>query len=306
MSAPVTVRTITSFKPGSSETRFGQLEFLGGLEFSSKQSLLGSLSSIRFYPDGEHFLSVLDTGFWLTGRISRNDSGRIDNLSDLSITPMLDKSGTSPSWKGASDAEGVALRKGQVIVSFERIHRVDVYPDPGFEVSPPLRTMDILIPLGEMRANGGLETVVVSPEKSALEGAVLTIAERSVDAKGNLFAAVLEGPMKGIFKVKRDDPWDVTDGAFLPNGDLLLLERRFSFLSGFGMRIRRIAGTSIRPGALLDGPVQIEADFSDQIDNIEGMDVVQGKDGTSHIILVSDDNQSILQRNLMLEFRLID
>jgi hypothetical protein len=34
--------------------------------------------------------------------------------------------------------------------------------------------------------------------------------------------------------------------------------------------------------------------------------VVAGPDGHAHVILVSDDNHSILQRNLMLEFRLID
>ena len=46
--APVQVRQIATFKPGSTETRFGALEFVGGLEFTSKESLLGSMSSIRF------------------------------------------------------------------------------------------------------------------------------------------------------------------------------------------------------------------------------------------------------------------
>ncbi|MBN9053567.1 MAG: esterase-like activity of phytase family protein, partial [Rhizobiales bacterium] len=100
------------------------------------------------------------------------------------------------------------------------------------------------------------------------------------------------------------DPWDITDGAFLPNGDLLLLERRFRLLDGMGMRIRRIDGDTIRPGAVVDGEVLIDADLRQQIDNMEGLDVVAMAKDDIRIIVVSDDNHSILQRNLMLEFRL--
>lgn len=302
--APVQVRQIATFKPGSTQSRLGQLEFVGGLEFTSKQSLLGSMSSIRFYPDGKGFVSVLDTGHWLTGKLEHDEQGRPSSLADLRITAMRDASGDEPSGKGDIDAEGVSLRAGQVIVSFERNHRVDIYPDPGFEQAKPFRSLDILIPKGELRGNGSLETVVVAPPDGPLKGAALTIAERSVDRQGRLYAAILEGPLKGQFKVKRDEPWDVTDGAFLPGGDLLLLERRFSFIGGVGMRIRRIPADSIRPGAVIDGPVLLEADQNDQIDNMEGLDVVTGPDGRPHLILVSDDNHSILQRNLLLEFRL--
>jgi hypothetical protein len=38
---------------------------------------------------------------------------------------------------------------------------------------------------------------------------------------------------------------------------------------------------------------------------MEGLDVMQLPDGDIRIVIVSDDNHSIMQRNLMLEFRLI-
>jgi len=72
------------------------------------------------------------------------------------------------------------------------------------------------------------------------------------------------------------------------------------------MRIRRIAGADIRPDAVVDGKVIFEANSREQIDNMEGIDVFRAADGTLHLILVSDDNHSILQRSLMLEFRLSD
>ncbi|MBP2550237.1 hypothetical protein J2858_003173 [Neorhizobium galegae] len=304
--APVVAKPITSFKAGSDQTRFGAFEFVGGLQLTSSEPLFGAWSSFRLRADGVHFVGVADTGHWLTGRLVRDAVGRLSGLAEVSITPMRDARGEEPRVKGDSDAEGLALRRGQAIVSFERRHRVDVYPDPGFEHARPERSLDILIPKRELRSNGSLETVLVAPLESALKGAVITIAEQSVDADGNLYAAILEGPLKGQFKVVRNDPFDVTDGAFLPNGDLLLLERRFSILGGVGMRIRRIAGKSLKPGALVDGPVLLEADMGFEIDNMEGIDVVAGPDGHAHVILVSDDNHSILQRNLMLEFRLVE
>ncbi|MEK1866862.1 MAG: esterase-like activity of phytase family protein, partial [Ensifer adhaerens] len=45
-------------------------------------------------------------------------------------------------------------------------------------------------------------------------------------------------------------------------------------------------------------------DMGYQIDNMEGLDVVVRPDGEVRVIVVSDDNHSILERNLMLEFRL--
>lgn len=297
-------RIISHFAVGSSERAFGKLEFVGGITFSSPNRLLGAVSSIRFRPDRLHFVAVLDTGHWLTGRIQRDGEGALSGLSDLHITSMLNSDGESGNAKATMDAEGLALASGAAIVSFEQRHRVDVYPDPGFETSRPSGRYQIPYPRSGLRGNRGFETLVVAPAEGPLAGAAVIIAERSLDEQGNLLAAILDGPMKGTFSVVRNDPYDATDGAFLPNGDLLLLERRFRLSDGAGMRIRRIRGADIRPGAVVDGEVLIDADMSHQIDNMEGVDVVQMPDGDIRIIVVSDDNHSILQRNLMLEFRL--
>lgn len=299
----VTAKPISQFKPGSDQTVFGPLEFLGGIEFRSDESRVQSLSSIRFRPDGVHFVSVLDTGEWLTGQIMREASGRLSGLAGVAVSPILMRNGRAGS-KSSSDAEGLALRDGEAFVSFEQQHRVDAYPDPGFETSRPSRSVDFLIPRHELRRNAGIETLVASPASSPLAGGLVAIAESSRDAAGNLLAAIVDGPLKGQFTVVRHDPYDATDGAFLPNGDLLLLERRFSFIGGMGMKIRRIKGADIRPGALVDGEVLIDVGTDHAIDNMEGIDVVAGPDGSLHLIIVSDDNGLFLQRNLMLEFRL--
>lgn len=302
---PVVNRAFSQFVLGSEQRIFGKLEFLGGLSYSSSNPLLGAISAIRFREDHERFVAVLDTGHWLTGHIERDASGHLSGLADLKVRSMIDRDGQTEKVKGRMDAEGLALAKGEALVSFEVVHRIDAYPDPGFMDARPRRHLRVPIERREMRANRGMEALAMSPATGPLGAVPVVVTERSLDPEGNVFAAVLGGPRSGLFTVKRSDPWDITDGAFLPNGDLLLLERRFRLSDGMGMRIRRIDGEAIRPGAMVDGEVLIDADLGHQIDNMEGLDVVEMAPGDIRIIAVSDDNHSILQRNLMLEFRLL-
>ncbi len=133
-------------------------------------------------------------------------------------------------------------------------------------------------------------------------GRLVVVSEKSLDKDGNIFGAVLDGPRKGIFTVKRNGNFDITDGAFLPDGDLLLLERSFSMADGVKMRLRRIEAATIAPGQVADGPVMLDTDMAYQIDNMEAIDVWRRDDGQLMVSMMSDDNHSMLQRNLYLEF----
>jgi hypothetical protein len=106
--------------------------------------------------------------------------------------------------------------------------------------------------------------------------------------------------------VRRTGTFDVSDCALLPSGDLLLLERKFSLVSGVGIRIRRIPLNAFKPGAVVDGPSIFEADLGNEIDNMEGLDVHRDADGDLVLTMISDDNFSMLQRTLLLQFRLVE
>ncbi len=303
---PVSIEAqpISAFKIRSDETRFGPFEYLGGLELSSPDRLFGGLSAMRLKPDRNGFIAVLDTGHWFTGRFERDTDGRPAGVADAAITAMRGPDGKVAQARYYVDAEGLAIDGDRVLVSFEREHRIEIYPLDGIPTAAPTGQLPHGIPLYEFRRNKGLETVAVAPRGTALDGAVIAVSEKSINKKGDIFAAIVTGPGKGVFFVRRHRPYDVTDGDFMPNGDLLLLERRFSIAEGVGMRIRRIAGSDIRAGRTVDGEVLLETDFSYQIDNMESIDVYAGPDGETRIMLASDDNQSLLQRTLILEFRM--
>ena len=305
---PIAVRSteIRQFDKNSAAARFGSLTFLGGLQFSSSDGRLHGFSAIRLMPGGERFVAVTDNGCWITGAIARDGDGRPTGLSDVAARPLTDLAGRQIAGKARGDAESLAIDPDgrTATVGFEQRHRIWAY-DLDHLGEGRARDLPLPFPVGELRANKGLETLAIAPKASPLRGAMVTVAEHSIDAAGNLFAGIVGRDQEhgSAFKVRRDDGWEVSDGDFLPDGDLLLLERRFQgIFSGLGIRIRQIPGASIRAGALVDGPVVFEADLSDEIDNMEGLDVWQDAAGRTRLTLVSDDNGSIFQRNLLLEF----
>lgn len=297
---------INRFCRGSNETRFGRVEFSGGFEMRSDAPAFGQLSALRFLTPGADFIGVADHGYWFFGTIMRDEAGTPTGVADFRMQAMVGKDGRPLADKVEKDAEGLAIGDGIATVSFERMARVWEYALDPAGMGPPLRDLDFVIPRQELRYNRGMETVLHADPRGLHHGARIVIAERSIDGNGDLFAAILEGPERGVFKVRRSDGYDVTDGALLDNGDLLLLERRFSTILGVGVRLRRIRGDSVRKGALVDGPVLMEAGLACQIDNMEGLDVWRREDGELMISMLSDDNQSFLQRTIYLEFLLRD
>jgi hypothetical protein len=302
----IVARPINQFRIGSSERRFGTLEFVGGIEMTSRGRNFGSLSAFRFLKPGADFIGVADTGFWFFGTIEHDADGKPSGVVDFRMMEMVDDTGAATREKWDTDAEGLAVNGDIATASFERGHRVSEYRIDPEGMGPPLRNLDFVIPSRELRQNRGMETIAHAHPHGIHAGGRVVVSEKSLDPKGNIFAAIIEGPDKGIFTVKRNGEFDITDGVFLPSGDLLLLERSYSMARGVAMRLRRIYGESVRKGALADGPVLLEANMSYQIDNMEGLDVWRRDDGALIVSIVSDDNHSILQRNLYLEFKLLE
>ena len=298
----ITARPIEKFHIGRDEKMFGPLEFVGGLEMTASANDFGALSAFRFTSPGKDFVGVADTGFWYFGSIVRDAQGRPSGIENFRMVQMVDDTGHPIGEKWLVDAEGLDVKNGIATVGFERDHRIAQFRLDPADMKAPFRQLDFLVPERELRQNRGFETVTRAHPFGQHEGGLVVVSEKSLDKQGNIFAAIIEGPNKGVFTVKRSGDFDITDGAFLPNGDLLLLERSYRIADGVKMRLRRIYGESVAKGQVADGPVLFTADMAYQIDNMEGLDVWQRADGATMVSIVSDDNHSILQRNLYLEF----
>jgi hypothetical protein len=147
---------------------------------------------------------------------------------------------------------------------------------------------------------------VFVPKGLPLAGTLIAISERGLDKAGNTIGFLIGGASPGNFAVRRSSNFDITDAALLPGGDVLLLERRFSWSSGLAVRMRRVALGEIKPGAVVDGPILFDVDLGYEIDNMEGLSVHRSAGGETILTLISDDNFSALQRTLLLQFTLVE
>jgi hypothetical protein len=303
----ISAAQIPAFRPGSGDTRFGTLEFRGGLVLSSPDSRFGSLSGLDYAQDGR-LVAITDTGFWFAARLM-TEGDRPTGMSDAGVASLRDETGKAITGKTRGDAEALRIGAlgGQVsaYVSFEGRTAVRRYRTPSDFAEARGELLPLPKSIGRLPRNQGLEAIALPPPGSRIDGALVLIAERSLDQDGNHRGFIVGGPLPGSFGIVRSKDFDVTDAAFLPDGDLLVLERRFSYASGVAMRLRRFAAADIRPGALLTGEVQVEADMAYAIDNMEGLAVSHGASGETLIDIVSDDNQNYLfQRTILLRFAL--
>ncbi len=311
VTAPVAIevhaRPIPAFDPRDpQQARFGALEYRGGLVLTSRFPGFGGLSAWRWLDaKGERFIAVSDKGSWFTGRILYR--GReMTGLGDVEAAPLLGPDGRPITARGWFDSEAIALDGSFVYVALERVNQVLRYDfSNGFT-----RARGEVVPLPpaarKLPNNKGLEALVMVPKGLPLAGTLIAISERGLDRNGNLIAFLVGGPTPGQFSVVRSNNFDVSDAVLLANGELLVLERKFSWLAGVAIRIRRIALKSLAPGAVVDGPSIFEADLGHEIDNMEGIDAHVTPQGDTVLTMVSDDNFSMLQRTLLLQFALVE
>jgi hypothetical protein len=302
----IRARPIEAFQPAAPDRKiFGSLEFRGGLELSSAANNFGGLSSIRVAPDGTNFLAITDKADWLRGRIVYRD-GRPVGITAAEMGPMLGPDGRAITARGWYDTEALTLEGNIAYVALERVHRILRFDYGKDALLARAQTVPVPPELAKLPSNRGIECLVTMPKGTPLAGALVAVSERSIDHEGNIRGFLIGGPKPGTFTVRRKDDFDIVDCALMASSDLLILERFFTWQKGVAMRIRRVPLTNIVPGALLDGPSLIQADMGYQIDNMEGLSVHRVADGTIVLTLVSDDNFSIIQRTLLLQFALLD
>jgi len=278
-------------------TRFGSLLFRSGLDLKSDVSAFGGFSGLWRSPKGDEIVALADNAQVLKARVEMSD-GRLSGLSHAVLAPLLLSSGQLARRSRYYDTESLAIAGAAAFVGVERNHAVIRYErsrDGALVAGVPIKAPQ---ELRDLSNNGGLEALALAPRRSSLAGALVGLSE---GGKG----FILTGSRQGMFTIALRGGFDVTDMAFLDNGDALILERRFSIFGGFGCRLRRIAASAIRAGATgVDGEAVYESDASHRIDNMEGISLHR-EGGETVVTLISDNNfNTNLQRTLLLEFSL--
>ncbi|MEA2939676.1 MAG: hypothetical protein QOD09_205 [Bradyrhizobium sp.] len=302
----VNARPIPSFDTRDrARTRFGALEYRSGLILTSRFRGFGGLSGWRLDAKGEQFISMSDKGTWFTGRIVYHGHQMV-GLADVEAAPMLGGDGKPIAARGWFDTEAIARDGPLVYIGLERVNQILKFDFAKGGTRSRGEVIAVPPAMRKLPYNKGLESLVMVPKGLPLEGTLIAISERGLDGHGNIIGFLIGGPQPGDFSVRRSDNFDISDAVVLRTGDLLILERKFSLLTGVGIRIRRIALRSVTRGATLDGPGIFEADLGNEVDNMEGIDAHVTSDGDTVLTMISDDNFSMIQRTLLLQFTLME
>jgi hypothetical protein len=235
-----------------------------------------------------NLVAVTDFGWWFGA--SLDDDGGSLRLTNARLAPMRDHSGARYS-KAGGDAEGLTRQGDDMVVSFERDHRLMVLHDSGRLGSPiQSRTFE------QLRTNKALEALATLPDNR-----LIVIAEGPDDQGFPIFVVDLSGEITEA-RLPRVGFHLVTGADVGPDGFLYLVLREYSPIFGVSIRVMRY---HLGPNGLpiYDSAETLAAFEADSgIDNMEGIALDRGLEGDVTLWLISDDNFRLSQRTLLVQF----
>ena len=294
-------------------TSVGQLVqgliYRGGLQLNSATDTFGGLSAIGFVGTDGKLVTVSDRGNFISGQLIYDEAQTPLSLIGVGIAPIQNSRGADLPNAFTRDAEALTVierpdNRSAVRVGFENLTRVaDFHLENGVPIGP---ASEVVIPewIEAARTNESLEAVCIAPPASPVAGSTLLLTEGVIAGDGAHAGYLLGKNDKGPLSYIAGSGTSPTDCAFLPNGDLLVLERGVVLIS-FSARLVRIKAADVKPGAQMTGEVLFEGTGGD-LDNMEGVAVHTTPSGETRITLISDNNFNDWERNLLLEFSLPD
>lgn len=265
--------------------RIGESEVLGIVELRSGERRFGGISGMIL--DGDRLVAINDAGHWLSMRLETDETGRPMAISHLEIAPLGGLDGS----RDDGDAEELTATAEGLVVAFERRHRLWLYPD-GLSGGPK----PLIAPQGLPRlpGNGGIEAIAALGD-----GRLLAIAEEGDDDVSPAWLGRSGGWER--LSYRRHGRFRPTGATRLPGGDVLVVERRFTWLGGMAMRLVRLDHSAIRAGAVLQGREVALLEPPLTVDNYEAVAVrPRPLDGRLVAYLMSDDNFFAMQATLLM------
>lgn len=266
-----------------------EVELVAGFELQSGDPRFGGFSGIA--SDGATLWLLSDRSVLWQAELALGGPAAVVRLDGWSAGPITPDAAD----RGALDSEALALD-------------ADGAPVVGFEQDGSLRRL-------EPDGAGGWTTrrlhdgplVAAAPSNRGLE-ALTELGDGS-------FLALWEGAGAGIAQGARFGPDGATPvayraapgfspvGAALAGDRVLVLERSVGLLTGWQTRVTAIEPDGWGSAAPLVGRELLRIGAGRLAENYEGITSLASADGGRLLLLISDDNQSALQRTLLLVFR---
>lgn len=274
--------------------KVGALTFLNGWELRSNNSDFGGISALSALGDNR-FLAVSDAGTLIGFTLA---NGKMERSF---IAALPGAQGEQLDFRDR-DSEGMAYdaSSGHIWISYEARHAVR-------RLSPSLGRVDGVTRLPftkDWRANGGVEAIA-----RLNDGRFVLFSETHQRADGSNSAYIYSGdPVEqGVrytsFGYRAPKGYRPTDATVLPDGRLLILNRRIAFPQGFSAKLAVLDPTEIQSGEVATPKVIARIAPPLLVDNMEGLSVTQ-ENGRLIVWMASDNNFTALQRTILMKFAL--
>jgi hypothetical protein len=279
-------------------TQVGALTWLGGVRLTSEDPVFGSFSAMLV--QGDQFTLLSDFGNLVRFRMGADWRPRDVSFADL-------PGGPGTGWeKRQRDAESMTgdPATGQVWVGFEWANAVWRFDGAFSRAEAQARPMV----MRDWPTGGGPEAML-----RRRDGSFLIISEDARPKDDAHSAARLGLHFAGDPTAKGQRPmpflyvppagYDPVDLAELPDGRVLVLNRRFSLPDLFTAKLTLIDPRGLRAGQVLRGRELATLAPPLLHDNYEALAV--GQEGADTIVwIASDDNGEIWEQSLLLKFKL--
>jgi hypothetical protein len=266
------VRAITAaplaLDPGDpAHVTLGALRYLRGWVLTSNDPRFGGLSSLRIRGNRIHALS--DSG-WLFA--FDHHGSRFSAPRDI---PLRDRNGALTINRMLRDSEAMTFSPdgGTIWIGLEEMNAIWRYGDPAAAAEATILPMA----MRHWPMNSSIETLL-----RLRDGRFLVLSEDGDGPQGAdgprdalLFDRDPTDPKARITRFGYRPPagFKATDAAQLPDGRVLVLNRRFTTLDGVGAAVTVIDPAAIAPGATLAGEEIARLAPPLSVDNMEGIDV---------------------------------
>ena len=279
-------------KPVAAPRRVGALTLVGMVQLEGASPAFGGFSAVALR--GGRLILLSDGGNWFQFGL-RHGSVVDARVGYLPAGPGL-------GWaKGDRDSESLALdpTTGAAWIGFETFNQIWRY-------DAALARAEAHVAPAAMRrwqTNRGAEAMV-----RLRDGRFIVICERGAKRRlpreGLIFASdPTQGHAPRRFGFVPPAGYDVSDATELPDGDLLVLTRRFAWPFDFSAKLVRVAHGDVAPDRTVRGRVIATLAGGAYSENWEGVTAV--RDGARTLLwMVSDSDTAILQHTKVAKFAL--
>lgn len=274
-----------------------QLAVLDSWQLSSTNPHFGGISAIAV--DGNRLVMLSDDAM-LVGTV-------FDPTATTLEAVLIPVAGVTGSGKEARDSESMAIdpETGTRWIGFERSNSIARYSGSGV-----VEARAIPAAMADWPVNGGPEAMV-----RLGDGRFIVFAEEAPGPDGSTAALLFDrdptDPAAVVtrFGYRAPAGHRITDAALLPDGNLVLLNRRYTALEGVSIIVTRVASTALPgigagAGSVITGNEIARFAPPMAIDNMEAL-AIDEQDGRTVIWMMSDDNFSALQRTLLLRLTFV-